>query len=179
MKLKDLVTIPEKKSVAHPELEKYILVQLHCKGLKINDKPIKPTKRGRPYYKRYENEILIGRQNIHNGSFGLVTPEFNGLICSNAITSLIPKENTNMEYLLYYLEHENYHKSLEKYMNGTGQKELSEKNILELPISIHDKNTQNKIAGMFKNLKYKNELHKNQLIQLKKYKKGLLQKMFC
>jgi len=103
-KLSDLVTIPRKEKLSSLEGKLLLKVKLHCKGIKINE-GIKPkiTKRGRPYYTRFAGEILIGRQNFHNGGFGIVPEEFDGGIASNAITSVVTIDSKiNNEYLTYY-----------------------------------------------------------------------------
>src|SRR5690606_6672261 len=106
MKIGDTGIIPQKTAITKIENHKLLTVRLHTKGIEFNerDKPIL-SKTGRPYYERYKGEILIGRQNIHNGGIGLITEEFDGHICSNAITSFIVTRNCTTEYLLYYLQY--------------------------------------------------------------------------
>ena len=71
--LKDVAFIPKKTKLTNVEGLKLLTVKLHTKGIEINDR-IKPklTKRGRPYYIRRSGELLIGRQNFHNGGMGIV-----------------------------------------------------------------------------------------------------------
>ena len=88
-KLSELVEVPRKTPVASSNTSFAITVKLHCKGIDRSKRQnVKITQTGRPYYQRYAGEILIGRQNFHNGGVGIVPNELDGGIASNAITSL-------------------------------------------------------------------------------------------
>jgi len=136
--LSSVVKIPIKEPVGNPSKFKLISVKLHSKGLDYQDsKTILFSPKGRPYYIRYKDEILIGRQNIQNGGIAIVNEEFNGSICSNAITSLIVNESKfNKNFILYYLINPSFYKKVERKMNGTGQKEISEIELLKIKIYI-------------------------------------------
>ena len=64
-------------------------------------------------------------------------------------------------------------------MHGTGQKELSEKELMKLKINLPDYQEQKRISSFIKTID--NNLHNlNKEINLtKEYKKSLLSKMFC
>jgi len=179
MKIGDTGIIPQKTAITKIENHKLLTVRLHTKGIEFNerDKPIL-SKTGRPYYERYKGEILIGRQNIHNGGIGLITEEFDGHICSNAITSFIVTRNCTTEYLLYYLQYPRYYQMIENYMGGTGQKELSEKQFLEIPIRLPNTiEEQTAIAEVLQTADKEIELLKAKAEKLKEQKKGLMQQL--
>ena len=179
--IKDITFIPKKDKIKKfTSNDKLLTVKLHTKGIFINNN-IKPklTKKGRPYYKRYSDELLIGRQNFHNGGIGIVPNELNGGVCSNAISSFcVNKEKVLLKFLYYYLSRKNYYERCEKYVGGTGQKEFSEKQLLKLKIRIPKLEEQKNIIKFLDLISNRNKLIKNNLELLKQFKKGLLQKMF-
>ena len=147
--LKNIVKIPKKEKITSVDDKKLLTVKLHAKGIEINEGVVpKLSKKGRPYYIRNANEILIGRQNFHNGGIGIVPEELDGGICSNAITSFINNRNiVSIKFLFYYLSRSSYYKRSEKYVGGTGQKEFSEKILLDLKIKIPSLEEQKKIGN--------------------------------
>ena len=179
-KLKEIVSIPSKEKIKSIDGKHLLTVKLHCKGIEINKEVVpKITKSGRPYYERFENEILIGRQNIHNGGIGIVTNELNGGICSNAIISININKYNSMDFVYYYLSRFNYYKPIEAVMHGTGQKELSEKELMNLKINMPSYKEQKRISDFIKMMdKHIHDLNKEIKIN-KNFKKSLLSKMFC
>jgi type I restriction enzyme S subunit len=177
IKVKKVGQIPEKNPVAELRGQRLLTVKLHTKGIEFNDsdKPI-ISQSGRPYYERYEGEILIGRQNIHNGGIGVVQKEHSGHICSNAITSFKVHETYSMEFLLYYLQHPDHYKGIETFMGGTGQKELSEKQFLNLEITIPlNLEEQTAIASLLQTADHEINLLKTKAEKLREQKKGMMQ----
>lgn len=138
VKLGDVARIPIKQKLENLESKKLLTVKLHCIGIEANDR-IKPklSETGRPYYSRKAGEILIGRQNFHNGGIGIVPENLDGGIASNAITSIegIPGK-LHQKFLYWVLARENYYQKIGHIMDGTGQKELSEKQLLNLSIYL-------------------------------------------
>ena len=179
-KLNEVVEIPEKNKITSITNKKLLTVKLHTNGIEINENTVpKLTKKGRPYYIRHTNEILIGRQNFHNGGIGILPEELDGGICSNAITSFnVIKDIALTKYVYYYLSRTDYYKRSEKYIGGTGQKEYSEKTLLSLNISFPSTKEQEKIASFLSFVDKKIDLLNQEIEQLEEYKKGLLQKMF-
>ena len=84
--------------------EKYYLltVKLHLKGIEATDKKPNVTSKGRPYYLREPGELLIGRQNFHNGGIGIVPSWMKGFVASNAISSVTAIKG-NIKFYYYYL----------------------------------------------------------------------------
>ena len=178
--LKDVAFIPKKTKLTNSEGLKLLTVKLHTKGIEINDR-IKPklTKRGRPYYIRRSGELLIGRQNFHNGGMGIVPKSLDGGICSNAISSFnVFEDKIDVNYLYYFLARPEYYIKSERLIGGTGQKEFSEKELLKLKIDLPSLEEQNKIVDFLSNIDHKIEISENQLNKTQEFKKGLLQQMF-
>ena len=179
-KLGEIVNIPHKDKINSVDGLNLLTVKLHSKGIEINRKTVpKLTKKGRPYYIRKYNEILIGKQNFHNGGIGIVPKELDGGICSNAILSLKVNENkANIKYLFYFLSRPEYYKKSEKFIGGTGQKEFSEKEILKLIVELPILKEQEKIADFLSEIDNKIDSVEQQLEKIKEFKKYLLQQMF-
>jgi len=176
-KMKKIGFIPSKSPLIKIENQRLLTVKLHTKGVEFNnsDRPIISSS-GRPYYERFEGEILIGRQNIHNGGIGLVLSEHSGNICSNAISSFKVNPDVSLEFVLHYLVHPDHYKLIEIFMGGTGQKELSEKQFLNLemkfPSSIKE---QQAIAAILSESDRELDLLRERLAKLREQKKGLMQ----
>lgn len=158
------------------EYEK-LTVKLNFKGLaKLETK--KEMADTRPFYVRNENEIIIGKQNYFNGSIAKVTKDFKGCICSNAIMSFTTINGVNVDYVLYYLSQKNYINRRKFLANGTGQKELSEKEFLKFVIKLPSTQIQNNISKKISCVSNLLLLENKKLTTLKNLKKGLLQNLF-
>ncbi|MBP2173284.1 restriction endonuclease subunit S [Methanococcus voltae] len=177
VKLGEIVYEPKKNKLENPENYELLMVKLHCKGIEKTGKYPKPTKKGRPYYIRNFGELLIGRQNFHNGGIGIVTSNIKNCIASNAITSLLPHKNCNLNFLVYYISRFDYYKKAEYLMGGTGQKELSQTELLKLKIQLPPIEEQEKIAEVLTLQDKEIEILKEKLELLKLQKKGLMQKL--
>ncbi|WP_457644721.1 restriction endonuclease subunit S [Persephonella sp.] len=180
-RLGDVLYELKKNKVPLYKLREYELlsVKLHTKGLEKTGKKPNITKKGRPYFIVEEGDILIGKQNFHYGSIGIVTKEFSGLITSNAILHLREKKNVDKYYIVYYLSQFSFYKKIELLIGGTGQKEISKKELFNLKVIIPPTlEEQQKIADFLSVIDEKIELNKKKLEKLKEYKRGLLQKMF-
>ena len=158
------------------EYEK-MTVKLNFKGLaKLETK--KEMADTRPFYVRNENEIIIGKQNYFNGSIAKVTKDFKGCICSNAIMSFTTINGVNVDYVLYYLSQKNYINRRKFLANGTGQKELSEKEFLKFVIKLPSTQIQNNISKKISCVSNLLLLENKKLTTLNNLKKGLLQNLF-
>ncbi|MDH3975141.1 MAG: restriction endonuclease subunit S [Deltaproteobacteria bacterium] len=179
VKLGDVATILKKLPLSSVEGKTLLTVKLHCLGIEANTR-IKPklTERGRPYYTREAGEFLIGRQNFHNGGFGIVPAHLDGYIASNAITSLSLKSYKLIsDFLFYYFCRRDYYKRVGQIMDGTGQKELSDKQILKLKLNLPNLNIQKTIADTLNTAQQEINLLKKQLNAYKTQKRGLMQKV--
>ncbi|CEO26412.1 restriction endonuclease subunit S [Paraclostridium sordellii] len=177
-KLGKLIYEPLKLKEESPESQELLTVKLHCLGIESTGKYPNSTKNGRPYYKRFNGELLIGRQNLHNGGIGIVSDKCNGLIASNAISSYLSKEGVNIGFIYYTISRSDYYKKIDLLIGGTGQKEISKKELENLSISIPSLEEQNKIVEFLRNLDIKLVKEQEKLNSLNEYKRGLLQQMF-
>ncbi len=175
-KLGDFLISSDKTPVEDTSKYKKLTVKLNLQGLEENI--IKRTMLDtRPFYIRHQGEIIIGKQNYFNGSIAIVSEKFDNYICSNAIMSF-SISNANTYFIYYQISQSDYINKRSYMANGTGQKELSEKDFLNFDIKIPSIEEQNRIANLFTSLDKKIELETKKLQDLKTYKKGLLQKMF-
>ena len=178
--LSDFASISKKEKILSADGENLLTVKLHCKGIEENTRDIKVvlSSKGRPYFKRFSGEFLVGRQNFHNGGFGIVPDELDGFISSNAITSLkIDQQKLIPEYLFFHFSRKNYYLRVGHIMDGTGQKELSDKKIIKLPISAPSIVKQKEVVLKLGSAKEEISLLKDLLSKYHLQKRGLMQKL--
>ena len=159
---------------------KPLTVKLHCKGIEPNERDMQITlsKKGRPYFQRVTGEFLIGRQNFHNGGFGIVPERLDGFIASNAITTLeIDKAKLDPRYLFYFFSRKDYYLRIGHIMDGTGQRELSDKQIMKLPVSIPNLEKQKEVVALLDTAQQEINLLKKLADQYRTQKRGLMQKL--
>lgn len=165
----------DKKPVSDTSAYKKITVKLHKKGIEFNQQT-REMADTRPFYVRRKGELIIGKQNYFNGSIAIVDELYDGSICSNAIMSFKIK-NVNSFFLYELLSDESYLHKHEMLANGTGQKELSEKDFLNFEIYVPSPKEQNRIAEILNIYEKELSLLKQQLVLYKKQKQGLMQKL--
>lgn len=175
-RLGELLLSGNKNRVNNTKQYQKITIKLNLKGIEKNFSE-REMADIRPFYIRELNEIIIGKQNYFNGSIAIVTKEFDGCICSNAIMSFKVKED-NVKFIYSYISQKDYLKKRESLANGTGQKELSEKDFLNFTIQLPCLEEQQKIADFLSAIDNKIEKISDKLENLKEFKKGLLQQMF-
>ena len=175
-KLRDLLNPGSKKRIIDTSKYQKINIKLNFNGLCKNTS-LREMADTRPFYIRHTNEIIIGKQNYFNGSIAIVSPDFDGCICSNAIMSFNAKSD-NPKYIYYYISQPDYIKRREFLANGTGQKELSENEFLNFTIHIPSLDTQNHIVKILDSIESKIVLENSKLTYLNSLKTSLLQQMF-
>jgi len=178
VKLGEVCKISNKDKLTSVENRFLLTVKLHCLGIEKNYR-IKPrlTERGRPYYQHQFGDFLIGRQNFHNGGFGIIPSELDGGITSNAISVLIINESKLSKVFLWYqFLNPNYYKKVGYVMDGTGQKELSDKQMLKLKILLPPLKKQRQIAETLSVIQQEIDLLKQLAEKYKTQKCGLMQK---
>lgn len=175
IKLGSVVDTINKDALDNPKEYNLLTVKLHVKGIEATDKKPSATEKGRPYYLREPGELLIGRQNFHNGGIGIIPSDMKGYIASNAITSLkVIKGDLN--FYFYYLSNQSFYKRVDSIIGGTGQKEISETMLKKLKITIPTQiEEQKQIANILRTADKELELLKKELEALKEQKKGLMQ----
>lgn len=174
-KLSDFLTPGNKTPVLNTSLYRKVIVKLHKKGLEFNTQT-REMADTRPFYIRNEGELIIGKQNYFNGSIAMVDKEHDQCICSNAIMSFSIKDIHPL-YLYEYISDEEYLKKHSMLANGTGQKELSEKDFLNFEIRVPKRKQQDEIACVLNNCNLEIFLLHAQLENYKKQKQGLMQKL--
>ena len=176
-KLRDILIEGNKTPVADTSKYQKLTIKLNLKGLEFNESQ-KEMSDKRPFYVRDENELIIGKQNYFNGSIAIVNKKYAGGICSNAIMSFKAKDGFDIKYIYLYLSQKSYMKQREFLANGTGQKELSEKEFLNFSIRIPADNKVKKIIKNVNCISKKILLEENKLNKLIELKRGLMQNMF-
>jgi len=177
--LGDVAKIARKSAIESAEGKTLLTVKLHCLGVEANTR-IRPklSKRGRPYYVRHAGEFIIGRQNFHNGGFGIVPPHLDGYIASSAITSLLlDRKELDADFLFFYFSRPDYYKRVGHIMDGTGQKELSDKQILRLSLLLPNLLVQKGIAEALKYARQEILVLTKMADSFRKQKRGLMQKL--
>ena len=171
------LVIPNDKIPVDTSKYRKITIGLRLKGVSFTETTREMADK-RPFYLRKEGEIIVGKQNYFNGSIALITKEFNNTICSNAIMSFMPNDSVITLFLLSAISNNKYLKEREYMANGTGQKELSEKDFLNFSVSIPCLEEQQKIADFLSAYDEAISYAKQELEHWKQLKKGLLQQMF-
>lgn len=173
VKLFEILKPGNKVPVKDTSMYTKITVKLNFKGLdfaNINRNMID----SRPFYIRNKDEIIIGKQNYFNGSVAIVDSKYDGCICSNAIMSFSVK-NSNLYFVYSYITQTNFLKKYEHLANGTGQKELSEKEFLNFEIILPSIEEQKAIAEILTTADKELKLLQEELEEEKRKKKVLMQ----
>lgn len=180
--LDNILHEPKKEAVSDPSKTELVTVKLYGKGIERTGKCPNKTANARPYYIRNQGELLIGRQNFHNGGMGILPSDLDGLIASNAISSYSlreeAKEQSSMEFIHFLISRKEFYSKVDKLIGGTGQKELSRSEFNKLRIPLPSLPEQQKIAEFFSALDERIALTANKVQLLKEQKTGYLQQVF-
>ncbi len=178
VQLGELLKEPKKNKVLNPADSELLTVRLHCQGVAQSGKYPNVTENGRPYYKVEPGELLIGRQNFHNGGFGIVPDNWENFVTSNAITHLKAQKGIcNLKFIEYYFSQFNFYKRVDYIIGGTGQKEISKKEFNKLKVIIPSIQEQEKIVEILSLTDKEIELLQQELFELEEQRKGLMQKL--
>ena len=109
-------------------------------------------------------------------SIGLVSINKIDLTTSQAIYSIILKDNVNQEYIFHYLK--NYKRFIHKYIETGTQGNLNSKIIKNIKIKLPSLEEQNYYSNLFNIFDYKIQTLNTKIKQYKTFKKYLLQNMF-
>lgn len=173
VRLYEILTPGSKVPVSNTKNHQRITIKLNFKGIEYANvsREMADT---RPFYVRKSNEIIIGKQNYFNGSIALVSDQFDGCICSNAIMSF-SVHGANTCYVLKYLSQDDFLRQHQMLVNGTGQKELSEKDFLQFIIKLPPIDEQAAIAKVLSTADREIDLLRQDIDQEKQKKKALMQ----
>ena len=175
--LGELIKEVKREKEETPNTIELLTVKLHYKGAVRSGKYPNATERGRPYFKRFENELIIGRQNLHNGGVAIVSKNCDGLIASNAISSFENRKNVNVNFILSIMSTAHFRFLVDNLTGGTGQKEVSVGELLKMHIFAPNYEEQNKIATVLSRADREIKLLQTQLEALKQEKKALMQQL--
>lgn len=176
IRLKEILIEGSKIPVDSISRYKKISIGLYKKGISyIDDNKVKADIR--PFYVREKGEIIIGKQNYFNGSIAIVNDKFDGTICSNAIMSFRVNDSFHLKFIYEAISQPDYLRKREMMANGTGQKELSEKDFLNFEIIVPSIEEQTAIAEVLTAADREIELAQQKLELLRQQKRGLMQQL--
>ena len=177
VKLGTLIQEIKKAKVQSPKQLELLTVKLHYKGTIPTGKKPNATEKGRTYYKRLKGELIVGRQNLHNGGIAIVDEKCDGLIASNAISSFSALEFTDIVFVLNIMSTPYFRNYVDSLTGGTGQKEISVKEILNIPVLVPELLEQQKIAEILSTADQEIETLQRKLECLKLEKGALMQRL--
>jgi type I restriction enzyme S subunit len=173
-----VLSIPQKEKPEIIDRSKIFTVKLHRKGIS-KSKNTENLSLGATYYIRKAGQFIYGKQNLFNGAFGIVPIKFDNGLTSGDIPALdIDNDKIDSRYLIQFLGRETYYSKLEAIASGTGSKRIHEKALMGLKIKLPSLEEQKKIADLLDNVDNEIQHFDNKLKSIKRYRKGLLQKMF-
>lgn len=177
VKLGSLIQEIKKEKVQNPNEIELLTVRLHHKGAIPSGKFPKATAKGRPYYRRCKGELIIGRQNLHNGGIAIVNEECHDLIASNAISSFKNTSLADIQFLLCLMSTNQFKFTVDTLTGGTGQKEISTIELKKIIIKVPEIQEQQKIAEVLSTADREIELLTEKLGYLKAEKRALMQQL--
>ncbi|MBD0403878.1 restriction endonuclease subunit S [Flammeovirga sp. EKP202] len=178
-KLGEFMSIPNKEKADNIDKDKLLTVKLHQKGLLKNKNTDSLNLGSTIYYKRNKGDFIYGKQNLFNGAFGIIPPEFDGFYTSGDIPTLSLNKNKIVStFLIAFLGRPSFYSRLENIASGTGSKRIHENTLLNIKIAYPSLPEQQKIANFLTSLDRKIEAVGKELEGVKEWKKGLLQGMF-
>lgn len=144
----DLIQEPFLEVAAEPWNHELITVRLHAKGLIPAGKSPNRTRSARKHYFRRRGQILIGRQNFHRQCVGVVDEALDGLVTSNAISAFVPRSGVDKAFALLVLQSPSIAETADQLMPGTGQREISVRTLLSIPVAIPPLPEQRRIVDL-------------------------------
>ncbi|MEQ1367659.1 restriction endonuclease subunit S [Acinetobacter schindleri] len=177
IKLRSLIKEIKRDKEQNPNNIELLTVKLHNKGVIASGKFPNSTEGGRPYYKRFAGELIIGRQNLHNGGVAIVPSDCNGLIASNAISSFEVLKDCDINFILSIMSTSHFRYVIDNLTGGTGQKEVSVRELLNVLVFIPCIEEQRKIAKVISLANQEIDTLQKKLDCLKQEKKALMQQL--
>ena len=173
-KLEAILAEGSKDAVKDTSFYKKITIKLNFNGIEYTETKRKMADT-RPFFLRKAGEIIIGKQNYFNGSIALLDSRFDGCICSNAIMSFSVKKMCDSYFLFKYLSQPNFINKYSNLANGTGQKELSEKDFLKFEVSLPPLETQRYIGETLRKFDNYADYQRQMLDKFKQQQKAMQQ----
>jgi len=169
--------IKESKIVEkEPSIEKLLTVRLHLEGVFHRTLRGNETVGATRLYRRNAGQFIYGKQNFHNGAFGIVPDQLDGYLSSSDIPTFdFNKHRVNPLYFFYYWSRKDKYKKLENFTAGTGSKRLNPTEFYNISMGLPTLEEQQHIAKILSTADKEIELLKQEVEQLKEQKKGLMQ----
>ncbi|PAV07981.1 restriction endonuclease subunit S [Methanosphaera cuniculi] len=171
--------LEESKIKSKDDINKRISVKLNLKGVVKRIPNTNEIEGATTQYLRKKGQFIYGKQNLYKGAFGIVPSNLDGYLSSSDIPSFDFIKLIDEMWLFYYLSDKDYYTKLERLSTGTGSKRISPEDFLKIKINIPSIEEQKEISNMLKFFDHKIENIKKQIFLFSKFKKGLLQRMFC
>ena len=164
-------------SVKNPQNIELLTVKLHHKGTIPSGKYPRLSERGRTYHVRHSGTLIIGRQNLHNGGVAIVSDNCDGLIASNAISSFSSHREYSVIFLYFLMCTNVFMCKIDTLTGGTGQKEVSNKDLLSIKWRIPPLPEQKAIAAVLTTADEEITALESDLTRLRQEKKALMQQL--
>jgi len=158
-----------------PDLKRQISVKLYLNGVSLRKLKGNEVDGATTLYVRKAGQFIYGKQNFHNGAFGIIPKQLDNCQTSSDIPTFDFKDKINPMYFFYYWSQKNKYLNLEAFTTGTGSKRLDPKIFLKMYMIIPNINEENKIVGFIRSVDNEIELLNKELNQLKEQKRGLMQ----
>lgn len=175
-KVKNYLT--ESKISGVDDINKRLTVKLNLKGISIRDSKATEIEGATKQFIRKSGQFIYGKQNLHKGALGIIPKELDGYLTSSDIPSFDFNGEINPKWFYYYFSRQSFYENLERLSTGTGSKRIAPKDFLNIKINVPEIKEQDKTANLLENVDEKIEDISNELFQINKFKKGLLQQMF-
>ena len=175
-KVKDFLT--ESKIEGTDDINKRLTVKLNLKGITIRESKTIEKEGATKQFIRKSGQFIYGKQNLHKGAFGIVPKELGGYLSSSDIPSFDFKGDIEPKWFYYYFSRKSFYERLESLSTGTGSKRISPKEFLNIKIIVPEIKEQHRIVCLFAKIDEEIMGISNQILQMNRFKKSLLQQMF-
>ena len=154
-----------------------ISVKLHLQGVHKRDERATDTIGSTTHFKRLKGQFIYGKQNFHNGAFGIIPNHLNGYGSSQDIPAFDVAAGYSINWLFQYFSRYEYYKSLERIASGTGSKRIQPKALFEESVLVPPLSEQQKIATILSAVDDVIEKTRAQIDKLKDLKTGMMQEL--
>ena len=175
-KVKDFLV--ESKIEGSDDINKRLTVKLNLKGITIRESKTIEIEGATKQFIRKSGQFIYGKQNLHKGAFGIVPKELDGYLTSSDIPSFDFKGEIEPKWFYYYFSRKSFYEKLENLSTGTGSKRISPKEFLNIKIIVPEIGEQQRSVCLLAKIDEKINQIGDQIIQINKFKKSLLQQMF-
>lgn len=167
--------LAESAIVTVPNINKRITVKLHLGGICHREIKAIEKEDATIQYLRKAGQFIYGKQNFHNGAFGIIPNELDGFQSSSDLPSFDISNQINKTWFFYYCSMSDFYRKLEITSTGTGSKRTRPDTFLDIKISFPSKEEQESIAELLSNADREILLIQNSIDEEKQKKKALMQ----